>query len=802
MSQATPDLHFYLLGELRITQGGAPLVRPPRRATGLLAALLLRPRPQRRLRLAQWLFPQLTEAEGRRRLSDLLWLLRRSLPMLPLEINAHDITLPQALRWLDVEALRQVMHSQQPDDWLAALDLYRGELLTGMSEEWIQTERETLHSQFVRFLQRAAQTALSVNEAQRLTPLAERLVREEPYDETAVRILIRRHLLTGQRGKALTTYEQFAARLATDLGLEPEPETQQVVQDLRRRLTPTLDSPERVSAGRLDASGVETAQAALVRGELQMTQTWLAQWRAEHPPPPEPVQRIRFDLALLDENHDQAAHILAGVRLDDPGWLGRSAALHLERGDLETAYQQAAKGLLLAHQKQAHSAELELLLILARIHQARGHSMQALNVIDKATRLAEQNRDAAHLAEAYNQRGAILTRHSRYDEAANVLYEAEMLARRHGLKRHLAHTLNHLSAIQAESGDLMQAKALLERALGLWRDIGLLVQQAHILYNLSLVHIQMGQFAEGQRLAQQARHIYAQTENHLGLAIADYGLALANVAQDNTLAPQAIKHLEQHVLPTFRSERRRDWEGPGLALLAELLYLNEEYLASLRAADQAEALLDELGELSSWPIISAIRGLAQLALGQTDAAQVAIVRALLAVAQGSAAIEDVPLVYYAQAMLQAALHHEDEAQRYIRLAYESLLKQAEQLTEESARQALYKRNPLTRRLLHEAHRRGLAALPRGTVTRWLASAHGGEPVMVYWTVDAGASDLAILHDQGAVALRRARLQRLLDEAQAQGGQPTAIQLAAALNVSPRTIQRDLAWRKHRFQNQT
>lgn len=781
---------------MRITQRGAPVAHPPRRAYSLLAALLLRPRPQRRLRLAQWLFPQLTEAEGRRRLSDLLWLLRRALPTLPLEINASDITLPAARRWLDVEALRQAMHSQQPNEWPTALDLYRGELLTGMSEEWIQSEREMLHSQFVRFLHRAAQTLLATNDTQRLIPLAERLVREEPYDETAVRVLIRGHILTGKRSKALTTYEQFAATLSADLGIEPEAETQQIAQDLRRRLAPTLELPGRVAEPSLDG-GLEVAQAALLRGDLKTVQAWLAHWRGEHLPPPEPVQRIRFDLAMLDENYAQAAHILTGVHLDDPAWLGRSAALHLERGDLEAAYQQAAQGLLLAHHNHAQAAELELLLILARIHQAHGHSMQALNVIDKATRLAEQNRDAAHLSEAHYQRGAILTRHSRYDEAANVLYEAEMLARHHGLKRHLAHTLNRLSEIQAESGDLMQAKALLERALGLWRDIGLPVQEAHVLYNLSLIHVQMGQSVEGQRLAQQARRNYAHIEHHLGLAIADYGLALATIAQDTTLAPPTIKHLEQHVLPTFRAERRRDWEGAALALLAELLYLDEQYPASLRVAAEAQSLLNELDELSSWPIVFVIGGLAHLALGQPEPAQAAIAQALLAVAQGSAAVEDIPLAYYAQAMLHAALQHEDKVHHYLKLAHDSLLKQAEQLAEESARQALYKRDPLTRRLLHEAHRRGLAALPRGTVTRWLTAVHDRNPVMVYWTVDDGPADLALLRAQGTVALRRARLNRLLDEAQAQGGQPTVTQLAEALNVSPRTIQRDLAVRHNK-----
>jgi hypothetical protein len=63
---------------------------------------------------------------------------------------------------------------------------------------------------------------------------------------------------------------------------------------------------------------------------------------------------------------------------------------------------------------------------------------------------------------------------------------------------------------------------------------------------------------------------------------------------------------------------------------------------------------------------------------------------------------------------------------------------------------------------------------------------------VRWTVDAGPADAALKHAQGAIALRRARLARLRREAEAQGAHPTIAQLADALNVSARTIKRDLA----------
>jgi len=61
---------------------------------------------------------------------------------------------------------------------------------------------------------------------------------------------------------------------------------------------------------------------------------------------------------------------------------------------------------------------------------------------------------------------------------------------------------------------------------------------------------------------------------------------------------------------------------------------------------------------------------------------------------------------------------------------------------------------------------------------------------VLWTIDAGAEDQQILTAHGREALRRARIMCLLDEALEQGAAATQDDLALALNVGLRTIERD------------
>lgn len=63
---------------------------------------------------------------------------------------------------------------------------------------------------------------------------------------------------------------------------------------------------------------------------------------------------------------------------------------------------------------------------------------------------------------------------------------------------------------------------------------------------------------------------------------------------------------------------------------------------------------------------------------------------------------------------------------------------------------------------------------------------------VVWTVDAGEEDREVLAKEGAVVLRRVRLQRLLDEALEQDAMATQEDLAQVLQVTTRTIKRDFA----------
>src|SRR5207249_595698 len=76
-----------------------------------------------------------------------------------------------------------------------------------------------------------------------------------PYDESALRWLLRLLDHIGRRSDAVREYEEFADRLALDLEVNPSPETRSLMETIRARVEPQLF----VSAGVLTAKspGVE-----------------------------------------------------------------------------------------------------------------------------------------------------------------------------------------------------------------------------------------------------------------------------------------------------------------------------------------------------------------------------------------------------------------------------------------------------------------------------------------------------------------------------------------------------------------
>lgn len=210
-------------------RGGPFRFRSPRKTLSLLAYLLLH-REERidRHHLAFMLWPDAAEEDALANLRRNLYLLASNLPGGP------------AARWLDVEPshLRwRTAESTRCDVWdfqAAAADaeriaeaaaLYRGELLSGIDDDWIVDARARLEATFSAALQAGVARERSRGRFTSAVAHAQRLMLLDPLREDALRLLATVRHESGDRAGALAEVDRFVARLREELEVAPMDET-------------------------------------------------------------------------------------------------------------------------------------------------------------------------------------------------------------------------------------------------------------------------------------------------------------------------------------------------------------------------------------------------------------------------------------------------------------------------------------------------------------------------------------------------------------------------------------------------
>ena len=799
-------LQFRLLGEFTVGQGGQPLPPPPHRAQALLAALLLRPHLRRRDRMAALLFPEAPERMGRQRLSHLLWQLRQWLPELPVETTAQEVYLPPETHWLDVHAFRRAAAGDDLPSWLEALTHYRGDLLEGHYSEWLLEEREALYLRYVRVSYQASVELLRVGRFQQLLPLAERLAQRESFDERVLRTLMRAYNAVGRRGAALAAYERFVNLAAQELGSKPEPATQALASAIRAGEPGATMGRASASPSDDSAEGLlRSAREALQRGDSAAVEGILRRLRADYPDSAEEVRLLEIDLALFSQQFDRAESLLEQYRNAfkvDQGPARRAAErlreAHVALGGHEAtiALKAASEALVLSHQAGAPRVELEALLVVVEAQQEMGQSAQAVRSAERALTLARQTADHRGIARALAAKGLGQLRQGRYAQALPLFHEAHSVALERGLRPELASALRGLRLAQTHTNALSDALATVQEELAIYRDLGLDRSEAEALEGLAVIQNHLGRSAESLRSMRLAMDISRRMGDPVRVAISQYNMAFSLVYHDDTLARPAVEE-GKRALASFRARGQPGWEASALTVVGYALWVGGQHRAALGFFRRAHAAKERVGELGYLPELLAYQGLAQLGLGQLAEALDLTRRAVLSLAQGEVSDEVVPEIYFSRASALSAADQEQQARVYFVQAYETLLAGAAPLADEEARQAFFHRNPTMRRLMQALRARDIApALEAGVVSVRLPAVRGGLPLPVRWTVDAGPADVALKQAQGAIALRRTRLSRLLEEAKAQGATPTVAQLAGALGVSKRTLQRDLVALRH------
>jgi DNA-binding SARP family transcriptional activator/tetratricopeptide (TPR) repeat protein len=249
-------LHIRLLGDFSLIYDDRQVTSlNTMRLQSLLAYLALhRDIPQQRQHLAFLFWPDTTEAQARNNLRQLLHQLRQAFPEVEHFLSADT----HMLHWhtvspfhLDVAEFEQALAvadaaTQQNDQHAVqnalkqADKLYRGELLPGCYDEWILPERERLRQRHLQALEQLLQLFEVQGDTSTAIRYAQRLLGLDPLSEDRYRYLMRLFALNNDRASALHVYHTCASTLQRELGVDPDPATREIYEQLLQQETPNI----------------------------------------------------------------------------------------------------------------------------------------------------------------------------------------------------------------------------------------------------------------------------------------------------------------------------------------------------------------------------------------------------------------------------------------------------------------------------------------------------------------------------------------------------------------------------------
>jgi len=237
------------------------LAQPKRLGLLIYLAVEAPDRFVRRDTLLALFWPELDQAQARQALRSALYFLRQRLgDDVVTSRGADEVGTSTAFLAVDVVAVRQ---AADRGDAESALALYHGDFLAGLHipessaelDHWLSNTRLELRRRAGALAWQLAEGSERAGNSDRAVHWALRAREVEADDEASLRRLVELLDRSGDPGKAIRAYEEFAARLEADLGVRPSPETRSLVEWLRRTRT-TAESEAR-GAKRAPAPGAD-----------------------------------------------------------------------------------------------------------------------------------------------------------------------------------------------------------------------------------------------------------------------------------------------------------------------------------------------------------------------------------------------------------------------------------------------------------------------------------------------------------------------------------------------------------------
>lgn len=237
-------LHLHVFDRLQIVDDGTRIVPTSVTTAKILGYLALHASHQHtvsRQRLVRVLWPDLEPNKGRRRLSDALYRLHQNLGervCSSLIAKPDSETLALGEVWVDIDSFRSHVCAKTIDQWRTAIDLYSGDLLDDLHDEWLLGSRLMLRDMYCNTLARLCMALNQEGDPAAALEYAQRWITADELNEDAHALVIQLQAQLGRPTAALHQYNRLATMLDREFQSAPQPDIRAFVQHLQAKATP------------------------------------------------------------------------------------------------------------------------------------------------------------------------------------------------------------------------------------------------------------------------------------------------------------------------------------------------------------------------------------------------------------------------------------------------------------------------------------------------------------------------------------------------------------------------------------
>ncbi len=232
-------LEVRLFGQADVRYAGEPVKFAKRSTTLAMLALLVLKHGHEisRESLAFTLFPESDEAAALAELRRYLYLANKALPAV--SGTPWIVSDAETVRWNEaagafVDVVEFERLGAEPATQPQAVELYTGDLLENVYDDWILTERERLRARYLAVLNELLGRYRAARDFGAAIACAKRILATDPWREDTLRSVVAMRYESGDTAGALAEYDRFAKRLRDELAIAPMPETLALRQSILR----------------------------------------------------------------------------------------------------------------------------------------------------------------------------------------------------------------------------------------------------------------------------------------------------------------------------------------------------------------------------------------------------------------------------------------------------------------------------------------------------------------------------------------------------------------------------------------